>query len=294
MPDLRRLLFPVVRFDVPAGTVGGRLPLQIHNLAPRKVKPQQKGVYAEFRSVPEGAIGDVSAFQALVISTLAVLPGALFTFAYERQTHIVRAALADRVLRLTASSAVFYLVFAPLVYWIYLDYVRSGRLARGPLPWGLWLAPLLLIVGPLATGALLGAATRRGQRWARLLSGQSPEPRAWDALFGRGYRRSAWLRIRLKDAAAGADGWLLGVFAPKRGELPSFAAGYPDAPDLYLSDTAEAEPGTGKFLLQDGKPRMRGVGLWIGWEQIAYIEVMWEGQSWETEPAPADPAIPAS
>lgn len=242
----------------------------------------------------------MSAFGALVISTLAVLPGALFTFAYERQTSIVRAALADRVLRLTASSAVFYLLFAPLAYWIYADWVRTGRLARGPLPWSLWLAPLLLIAGPLVAGVLAGMASRRGQRWTRLFSGQSPEPRAWDAVFGYGYRRSAWLRIRLKDAAGGTDGSILGVFAPQRGELPSIAAGYPDPPDLYLSDTAEAEPGTGKFLLTDGRPRMRGVGLWISLEQIAYMEVIWEGGQWEVEvevevePEPAGTALPAT
>jgi hypothetical protein len=38
----------------------------------------------------------------LLITVLAGLPRALFTFAYERQTRIVRAAVSDRIMRLTA------------------------------------------------------------------------------------------------------------------------------------------------------------------------------------------------
>ena len=45
--------------------------------------------------------------DTFLITVLAGLPGALFTFAYERQTRIVRAAVSDRIMRLTVASAVF-------------------------------------------------------------------------------------------------------------------------------------------------------------------------------------------
>lgn len=210
--------------------------------------------------------------DTFLITVLAGLPGALFTFAYERQTRIVRAAVSDRIMRLTAASAVFYVAAAPLGYWLYLRYGRTGRLLDGPLPWALWLVPAGLVVCPVLLGLTLGSATRRGRPWARLWSGRSPDPRAWDAAFGHG--TNAWLRIRLKDSAGGTDGWLLGAFGPGSGGPSSVASSYPDPPDLYLAETAEAEPGTGRFVLDEhGRPKLRNTGLLIAWDEIAYIEL---------------------
>ena len=210
--------------------------------------------------------------DTFLVTILAALPGALFTFAYERETQIVRAAVSDRILRLTTASAVFYVAAAPLGYWLYLRYAQTGRLAAGPLPWVLWLVPVGLVACPVALGLALGSATRRGRPWAQLWSGRSPAPRAWDAAFSHG--ANAWLRIRLKDPAGGTDGWLLGAFGTGSHGPPSTASSYPNPPDLYLSETAEAEPGTGKFVLDgDGRPKLRNTGLLIGWEEISYIEL---------------------
>lgn len=101
--------------------------------------------------------------DTFLITVLAGLPGALFTFAYERQTRIVRAAVSDRIMRLTAASAVFYVAAAPLGYWLYLRYGRTGRLLDGPLPWTLWLVPIGLVACPVVLGLALGSATRRGR-----------------------------------------------------------------------------------------------------------------------------------
>jgi hypothetical protein len=214
----------------------------------------------------------MDALDTLLVTVLAALPGALFTFAYERQTQIVRAALSDRILRLTTASAVFYVTAAPLGYWLYLRYVRTGRLATGPLPWGIWLVPVGLVACPVVLGLVLGSAARRGRSWSRLWSGRSPEPRAWDAAFSHG--ADAWLRIRLKDPSGGTDGWLLGAFGPGSQGPRSLASRYPEPPDLYLSETAEAEPGTGNFVLDThGRPKLRNTGLLIRWDEISYIEL---------------------
>lgn len=71
-------------------------------------------------------------------------------------------------MRLTAASAVFYVATAPLGYWLYLRYGRTGRLMGGPLPWALWLVPIGLVVCPVVLGLTLGSATRRGRPWTRL------------------------------------------------------------------------------------------------------------------------------
>ena len=124
--------------------------------------------------------------DTFLVTVLDALPGALFTFAYERKTQIVRAAVSDQILGLTTASALFYVAAAPLGYWLYLRYARTGRLAAGPLPWARWLVPIGLVACPVVLGLTLGSATRHGRRWARLWSGCSPEPRAWDATFGHG------------------------------------------------------------------------------------------------------------
>lgn len=52
-----------------------------------------------------------------------------------------------------------------------------------------------------------------------------------------------------------------------------YAAGYPETQDLYLSDTAQCDPVTGHFLPDaQGKPILRGVGVLVRWDQVAYLE----------------------
>ncbi|MFD8320710.1 DUF6338 family protein [Kitasatospora purpeofusca] len=218
----------------------------------------------------------MNTFQALAVTVIAVLPGALYTFALERQIAINRAGLTDRVIRLTAISVVVHTVLLPLTLWLYRSVWVSGRLARPPVPWSLWAALLPYLVLPLAAGAAVGAGVRRRRRWALAVHGRTREPRAWDALFGRS--PSAWLRVRLKDVEAGSNGWLLGAFArDHRGLLDSSASGYPEPQDLYLCETAVSDE-HGHFVLGgDGKPQLRGIGVLVAWENITYIEVIWGG-----------------
>lgn len=44
--------------------------------------------------------------DTFLVTIVVALPGALFTFAYERETQIVRAAVSDRILRLTTALIV--------------------------------------------------------------------------------------------------------------------------------------------------------------------------------------------
>ena len=106
------------------------------------------------------------------------------------------------------------------------------------------------------------ARVQYGRRWPSVLVGPAPAPRAWDHVFLAG--RSAYVRIRLKDPTAGTDGWVLGIFSPHP-TLGAYASGPPNDPDLYLSDTAVAVPGTGEFMRDSmpGARSLRGAGLLI-------------------------------
>ncbi|QEV21281.1 hypothetical protein CP975_30410 [Streptomyces alboniger] len=216
----------------------------------------------------------VSTFEAAAVAMIALLPGALYLFAVERETAVVRAGLADRVIRVAATAALFHLALAPLTAWAYLRVWESGRLTRPPVPWAWWWLPLPYVVVPLLAGFAVGSAFRRGRRWARIVNGQTPEPLAWDALFG--HDSALWLRIRLRDTDGGTNGWILGVFArDARGQLDSRASAYPQPHDLYLCDTAAALPDGSFRRGADGRPVLRNIGLLISREEITYIEVMW-------------------
>ncbi|WP_460060969.1 DUF6338 family protein [Streptomyces sp. YKOK-I1] len=212
--------------------------------------------------------------QALAVLVAAVLPGALYTWGFEREVGSWGSGMADRVLRFTGSSALFHALAAPVDLWVYRQFGTVWRAPGQPSWWLVWSAALAYVLLPLGTGVAVGVATGRGRRWARFVTGPAPQPRAWDHVFSR--PESAWLRIRLKESDTEGEGcWLLGAYAPARDGVGSYAAGYGHGEDLYLADTAEADPETGHFVLgTDGRPVLRGVGVLIRWDEIRYIEVI--------------------
>jgi uncharacterized protein DUF6338 len=213
----------------------------------------------------------ISTFQALAVTALALLPGALFTWKLEQQTGPWGLGVSDRVLRFVGSSAVFQAIFAPLTWWFYVHEVRSGRLHSSPsVPWLLWIFALAYVGVPMLVGAVVGTGVRQRKRWAGLIAGRAPAPNAWDQVFTG--RQAAWIRLRLKNPG----GWLMGAYAPAERGPDSYAAGSPDGGDLYLTDTIELNPETGRPLLgPDGSVIFRGYGLLIRWDEVAYMEVSW-------------------
>lgn len=232
----------------------------------------------------------IDTFQGLAVTLLALLPGALYTYGFERRAGRWGTALADRLLRFLAASALLHVLLAPATYQAYRTLVHSRRIADGrPLPWWLWLVLLGYVAVPALLGDQVGRATRRSLRWARFFTGPTPAPRAWDHLFAR-EGLTGWVRLRLLDpgsASATATGgpaagtetvtgrWLVGAYSgPATPDgLGAYAAGYPEVQDLYLADTADCDPATGAFLLDAaGQPVLRGVGVLVRWDQVAYLE----------------------
>jgi hypothetical protein len=212
---------------------------------------------------------------ALGIILVAVLPGAIYTWAFEREAGAYGVTLADRTLRFLAASAVIHLLFAWPEYIVFRlaieghDRILAAQFAL------LWLLLLFLSVVPAVAGTTLGGlyASRtmrtswprlrrwltreREQRLLRILVGRDPAPRAWDDLFSE--RPHCYLRVRTTG-----DKWLAGKFASA-----SYAAGYPNDPDLLLEEAVEVDQQTGVL----GKPL--GYALYIAAGQIAWIEVVW-------------------
>ncbi|MEP6695993.1 MAG: DUF6338 family protein [Pseudonocardiales bacterium] len=210
-----------------------------------------------------------STFQALAVLILALLPGALYTWAFERQAGAWTIKTSDRVLRFVGASALLQVLATPVIYQLYRKFVVTGWLREGrPLPWWVWLFVAAFVGVPVALGRLVGTAAHNRTRWGRWFAGEHPAPRAWDNLFST-EDLTGWVRLRMKSEAT----WILGAYgSASDGSLRSYAAGYPHPQDLYLVDTAEADA-DGQFVVDDdGNVRMRGVGVLVRWKEVEYLE----------------------
>jgi hypothetical protein len=205
--------------------------------------------------VPDTALG-------LLLLVVAVLPGLTYTLAFERQAGAYGVTLADRTLRFIAVSAVFHLIAAWPEYWVWRTTLGGGPIGAGEFAI-LWGAAVLLLVLPAVTGTLVGQAyVHRDDRppWQQELLrwtiGPELAPRAWDDFFSE--RPATYLRVRTVDGTTHA-----GLFASG-----SYAAGFPQQPDLLLEETWSIDAESGELLESLGYP------LYIAPGQIAWMEIV--------------------
>lgn len=212
----------------------------------------------------------INTLEALGVAVLALLPGALYTWSFEREVGAWGATFADRLFRFVGASAVFHAAMAWPSHLIYSNFVHSGRIARGEaLPAWMWFVPVGFVIVPILLGSFVGNSTYRRRRWTRFLVGRSPAPRAWDHLFAAP-DLTGWVIVHRKgDKSALAGTWA----ASHDGRRRSYAAGYPETQDLFLIDTVECDPGTGQILIDtEGAVQFRGISVLIRWDEIEYLE----------------------
>ena len=213
--------------------------------------------------------GVISTFQALAVALLALLPGASYTFAYERVVGGFGVSLSDRLVRFLAASALFAALFSGPGMLLYRNFVASGQLGRGDVNAVLFeLVVLAYVVVPTAVGSFVGYGQKNRWQWITLLIGDSPEPRAWDYLWRPGVE--GVVRVKLKSGS-----WLGGVFGTTVSGQRSYAAGYPEKEDLYLSLQVKVDAMTGEFEqdLDGGPVPVEGAsGLLLRWEEIEYLD----------------------
>lgn len=206
----------------------------------------------------------VDTFQAIAVVTIALVPGALYFWAFERQTGRWGVGLSDRVLRFVGASALFHVAFAPISYWLWANQWPRAREGR-PLSLWLWGLAILYVALPLVAGSAIGFGTHRAMPWARWFVGPHPAPRAWDYLFEQ--KSEGWVRLRLKSGR-----WIGGVYGTV-GDLHSYSAGYPEPQDLFLAVAIEVDPDTGEFIVdEEGDTPLRPGGLLVRWDEVEYLE----------------------
>jgi hypothetical protein len=206
--------------------------------------------------VPDTAVG-------LLLLVVAVLPGLTYTLAFERQAGSYGVTLADRTLRFIAVSAVFHVIAGWPEYWVWrMTFGQDQEILAGEFAI-LWVAAALVLILPAVAGTLIGQVyVHRDDRpvWQqaalRWTIGPELAPRAWDDFFSE--RPATYLRVRTVDGTTHA-----GLFASQ-----SYAAGFPQPPDLLLEEAWSIDADSGELLASLGYP------LYIAPGQIAWMEIV--------------------
>ena len=210
-------------------------------------------------------------FEGIAITILAVLPGALFTWSFEREVGNWGAGLADRVYRFVGFSAMFHAALAWPEYLLWKTYLHVPNAdetgfhdvftSGSPIDRWMALVPVLYVGLPVLLGFLAARSVRRGGWLGRILVGRNPAPRAWDDLFWRG--PALVVRLKLKDGE-----WIGGLFGDD-----SYASGYPEPQDLLLEEAYEiADDGT---FAQGANPEdfvSLGSSILISWSEVQFLE----------------------
>lgn len=209
-------------------------------------------------------------FEALGVLLVATMPGALYVWGYERQVGQWGLTATDRFLRFLGWSALLHLALAPLSYWLWTTFIRTGRLRRDDhIPIYLWGVFAVYLVVPVLAGSLFGQQTRKRTRFGKLVAGPNPAPRAWDNLFGD--QDNGWIRLKLKSGPW--IGGLYGRFDEEQEGASSYAAGYPYDQDLYVARAIEIDQDSGAFLYStDGEPEYLPSGILVRWSEVEYLD----------------------
>jgi hypothetical protein len=215
----------------------------------------------------------IPTFQALLVTILAILPGASFTFAYERQVAGFGTKSPDRLIRLLAASAVFQALYSGPELLLYRNFVATNRLQQGHVnPVLFELLALAYVLLPYGLGSLFGYGREKGWRWVVAITGEEIEPRAWDRMWRRDTK--AILRLKLKSEV-----WVAGLWGEWKSSAVtnrrSYAAGYPEDGDLYLSVGFQIDSKTGELVRnadEQPMPVPGERGLLVRWAEVEYLD----------------------
>jgi hypothetical protein len=214
-------------------------------------------------------------FEALSVLVIALVPGAVFTYALERQTGAWGIKFSDRVLRFVVISLVFEVLAIPLSYVLWRQYSFPTPFFDDahPFPWKLYSAAILYLVLPLLVGLIAGRAYAKNHQWVAVVFRQLlTAPRAWDHLFSR--RPVGYVRMLLK---VDPPTWVAGGYST--GTTPhdrAYVGNFPELPDIYCPVRLACDPDSGafEFVLVQGRRKVRRLqgSLYVDGGSIAYLE----------------------
>ncbi|WP_157720053.1 DUF6338 family protein [Microlunatus sagamiharensis] len=213
-----------------------------------------------------------TSLTGLLVALVALLPGGVHTWMYERVTGKSLSQTGDRLSRLLAASCV-YLVLSAFAYPVFASVAKAAASGDTTTGWRYAAVIGLVVVLPAVVGGGAGAFTNRRHRrdWqgrlGRLLAGAGHASRAWDHLFGVQDLRGV-VRVVLNDGSHITGYWGERDDGGSAGSPPSrsYASGYPDQQrDLYISQLIRLDQA-------DGSSEDVSSAAWIPADSIRYLE----------------------
>jgi hypothetical protein len=213
--------------------------------------------------------------QALLITVLAVLPGAVATFSFERHVGTYAAEFPERVVRFIVGSALVFPLTAAFAwpFWRHVLHVARVNPSTGATRFvnlvgtngdvsPLWLlVPLGYVVAPAVAG------NAAGWMWARRLREHEQVPRddlrAWDWLFLDPRPKIIVARLR-------SGRWVAGLFGEESHASPKDFA----SKDLYLEVAYEVDDDGVLKLDNTDFPVQRDVSLLLHGDDVEFFEVI--------------------
>ena len=125
-----------------------------------------------------------SLVQAIPFVLIALVPGALHTWALERQTPLYENRLRDRIVQYVGVSATYLVVSAGPLYWWYANHWDGFTHGRAS-PWWVWAFIAAYVGIPFLVGTWIGHDPDFLRRTLPSVARRtSPKPpTAWDHLF---------------------------------------------------------------------------------------------------------------
>jgi Family of unknown function (DUF6338) len=190
-------------------------------------------------------------FEGIAVLALALLPGAIYTWSFERIAGRWGIGLSDRLYRFVGLSALYQAAIAPITWKVWLKYLRHGAQSADKLPWWLWPLLLVYLAVPAVAGSVMASQLK------------NKPPTAWDAVFSGTF--SGYVLARLKSGR-----WIGGEYSEG-----SHVAGYPEPADIYLAQACVVDQQEGDFVRDaEGKPVADSTyGLLVRWSDLEYLEV---------------------
>ena len=202
-------------------------------------------------------------YAAALLLLVLLLPGAFAAWGFERHVQRYGRRLKDWMLRLAGYSAVCLAVGAGPLYWLAASYWEDFS-NREPLPWWLYIVPLLYLALPAAAGWGLGLlVSRSGSRTSRLL-GPIRAPTAWDSLFNA--KEAGFIRCRLKSGT-----WVGGMYADAQ-PIKSYVGADGPLQDIYIAYATQFDQETGYPCTDDDGFLWTGGGILLKWSDIDSLE----------------------
>jgi hypothetical protein len=206
-----------------------------------------------------------STFEGVAVLIMALLPGAVYTWSFERIAGRWGIALSDRLYRFFGISAFFQVLIAPATWKIWLKYLRHGAPNGDKLPVWLWAVAFAYLAVPALIGGLIARGFLKKNPVAKWLVGATAAPTAWDAVFSG--NPSGFVLMRLKSGT-----WVGGEYAEG-----SHVAGYPVPADIYLAQEMAVNQETKDFGRdENGDPlpiASPNFGLLVRWDEVEYLEI---------------------